>query len=246
MQQSSTSWGPMHEEYWKMLWKSKMHERLKLLLWRIVCKSLPAQEILSKRFPIPDISCPICGEEVETVEHVFIHSPITIQAWANSIWPLNMDVFKDINIDKWIKINIDKWIKIIINPREMLKIQGKEAKEFTLFAVVLCDQIWKNRNQTMWGNQLVDSSKLSIQINKVFIQHKQAWQSILGEKENSPSWKPPPLGWIKCNFDAALKPDKVVLAVVCKDSNGSIVVAQSQEEYPSESLYGQNLKQFGL
>ena len=100
MQQSSTSLGPMHEEYWKMLWKSKMHERLKLLLWRIVCKSLSVREILSKRFPIPNISCPIYGEEVETVEHVFIRCPITIQAWANSIWPLNMDVFKDINIDQ--------------------------------------------------------------------------------------------------------------------------------------------------
>ena len=185
MQQSSTSLGPMHEEYWKMLWKSKMHERLKLLLWRIVCKSLLVQEILSKRFPIPNISCPVYGEEVETVEHVFIRCPITIQAWANLIWPLNMDVFKD--------INIDQWIKIIINRREMLKIQGKEAKEFTLFAAVLCDQIWRNRNQTVWGSQPVDLIKLSIQINKVFIQHKQAWQSILGEKENSPSWKPPPL-----------------------------------------------------
>ena len=121
-----------------MLFRSEM---LKLLLWRIVCKSLSVREILSKRFPIPNISCPIYGEEVETVEHVFIRCPITIQAWANSIWPLNMDVFKD--------INIDQWIKIIINRREMLKIQGKEAKEFTLFAAVLCDQIWRNRNQTV-------------------------------------------------------------------------------------------------
>ena len=52
-----------------------------------------------------------------------------------------MGVFKD--------MNIDQWIKIIINPREMLKIQGKEANEFNLFAIVLCDQIWKNRNQTV-------------------------------------------------------------------------------------------------
>ena len=93
-----------------------------------------------------------------------------------------MDVFKD--------MNIHQWIKIIINPIEMLKIQGKEAKEFTLFAAVLCDQIWKNRNQTVWGNQLVDSIKLSIQINKVFIQHKQAWQSILGEKRTLPHGSP--------------------------------------------------------
>ena len=85
-----------------------------------------------------------------------------------------MGVFKD--------MSIDQWIKIIINPIEMLQIQAKEAKEFTLFAVVLYDQIWMNRNQTVWGNQPVDSIKLSIQINKVFIQHKQAWQSIIGEK----------------------------------------------------------------
>ena len=32
MQQSNTFLGPMHGEYWKMLWKSKMNERLKLLL----------------------------------------------------------------------------------------------------------------------------------------------------------------------------------------------------------------------
>ena len=89
----------MNEVDWKMLWKSKIHERLKLLLWRIVCKSLPVQEIIIKRFPIPDMSYPVYGEEVETVEHVFIRCPVTVQAWANSVWPLNMDVFKDMNID---------------------------------------------------------------------------------------------------------------------------------------------------
>ena len=83
------------------------------------------KDTLSKRFPIPNISCPVCGEEVETIEHVFIRYPITVQAWANSVWPLNMGVFKD--------MSIDQWIKIIINPIEMLQIQGKEAKEFTLF-----------------------------------------------------------------------------------------------------------------
>ena len=95
MQQSSTSLGPMHEADWKMLWKSKTHERLKLFLWRIVCKSLSIRETLSKKFPILDMSCLVCGEEVETVEHVFMRCPITVQAWANSVWPLSMVVIKD-------------------------------------------------------------------------------------------------------------------------------------------------------
>jgi len=77
----------------------------------------------------------------------------------------------------------------------------------------------------------------------VFIQHKQAWQLNLEKKENSSSWKPPPpppLGWIKYNFDSAVKPDKVVLAVVYRDSNGSIIAAQTQEECPGEPIWAES------
>ena len=143
-----------------------------------------------------------------------------------------MRAFKD--------MNIDQWIKVIIDPSEILRIQGGEAMEFSLFAAVLCDQIWMNRNKAVWGNQSVDSVKLFNQVNKVFIQHKQAWQLNLEKKENSSPWKPPPLGWIKCNFDAALKPDKVVLAVVCRDSSGSIIAAQTQEECPGEPIWAES------
>ena len=103
-----------------------------------------------------------------------------------------MRAFKD--------MNIDQWIKVIIDPSEILRIQGGEAMEFSLFAAVLCDQIWMNRNKAVWGNQSVDSVKLFNQVNKVFIQHKQAWQLNLEKKENSSPWKTPPLGWIKCTL----------------------------------------------
>lgn len=59
----------------------------------------------------------------------------------------------------------------------------------------------------------------------------------MGKKRIPPQL--PPLGWIKYSFDATVKPDKVVLAVVCRDSNGSIIVAQTQEECPSEPLWAE-------
>ena len=37
-----------------------------------------------------------------------------------------------------------------------------------------------------------------------------------------------------------MKPDKVVLVVVCKDSNGSIVAAESQEECLGEPLWAES------
>jgi len=48
-------------------------------------------------------------------------------------------------------MNIDQWIKVIIDPSEILRIQGGEAMQFSLFAAVLCDQIWMNRNKAVWG-----------------------------------------------------------------------------------------------
>ena len=68
----------------------------------------------------------------------------------------------------------------------MLKIQGKEAKEFTLFAVVLCDEVWKNRNQRVWGNQLVDPIKLSIQINRYLFNTSKLGYRFLGKKRTLP------------------------------------------------------------
>ena len=121
--------------------------------------------------------------------------------------------------------NIDQWIKVLIDPSEILRIQGGEAMEVIIFAVVLCDQIWMNRNKAVWSNQLIDSVKLFNQINKVFIQHKQAWQLTLEKKEFLLMEASSPLGWIKCNFNAIVKPDKGVLKMVCRDSIGSIVVA---------------------
>ena len=79
-------------------------------------------------------------------------------------------------------MNIDQWIKVLIDPSEILRIQGGEAMEVSIFAAVLCDQIWMNRNKAVWSNQSIDSVKFFNQINKVFIQHKQAWLLTLEKK----------------------------------------------------------------
>ena len=79
-------------------------------------------------------------------------------------------------------MNIDQWIKVLIDPSEILRNQSGEAMEISIFAAVLCDQIWMNRNKAVWSNQSIDSVKFFNQINKVFIQHKQAWLLTLEKK----------------------------------------------------------------
>jgi hypothetical protein len=63
----SHTWPTDPEPCWKALWKCKIHERLKTLVWRIGSNSLSTNlnvfSKLSKGSPL----CPLCGDDVELV-----------------------------------------------------------------------------------------------------------------------------------------------------------------------------------
>ena len=59
------------------------------------------------------------------------------------------------------------------------------------------------------------------------------WPNLEEQKPNS-------VGKLTSSLNQAVKPDKVVLVVVCRDSNRSIVATQSQEECPCESLWAKS------
>jgi hypothetical protein len=48
---------------WQRLWKSKLHERSKIFLWRIGTKALPTKEMLANKMEIQDKMCYLCGHE---------------------------------------------------------------------------------------------------------------------------------------------------------------------------------------
>ncbi|KAF3436938.1 hypothetical protein FNV43_RR19691 [Rhamnella rubrinervis] len=59
------------DDFWDKLWKAKIHERLKVFLWRLVSGALPLNQVIygktRKGFPF----CPCCGIEEESVLHRF-------------------------------------------------------------------------------------------------------------------------------------------------------------------------------
>lgn len=47
------------------IWKSNLHEKLKMLLWR-TADLLPSKEMLSRYVPNIESNCPMCDSEAET------------------------------------------------------------------------------------------------------------------------------------------------------------------------------------
>jgi hypothetical protein len=81
--------GPLLRKDWKHLWRLKIHERLKLLLWKIAWDILPTRFFLSKKWDIEESSCPFCSSQPETSEHLFFGCPFAVITWSLSPWPLN-------------------------------------------------------------------------------------------------------------------------------------------------------------
>jgi hypothetical protein len=67
---------------------------------------------------------------------------------------------------------------------------------------------------------------MSIHINKIYLEHFQAWHSV--SPVQLESWVPPPPNWIKINFDTAIRDSLSAQDVVCRDSRGQVLHLSSQ------------------
>ncbi|KAL3628873.1 hypothetical protein CASFOL_027919 [Castilleja foliolosa] len=56
---------------WNKLWCSKIHNKHKLLIWKIVNNVLPCKAKLMSLFQITDTSCLLCNNSVEDLDHLF-------------------------------------------------------------------------------------------------------------------------------------------------------------------------------
>jgi hypothetical protein len=162
--------GPLTNNEWLALWNSKIHNRLKLLLWKLALGMLPVNEVLIHRFPISERECFLCNEHLETLEHLFMECPIVEQVWALSPMPLLIHKFRG--------RPMSQWVKMMVKPEIVLGINGEKTKDFTLLAALTCDIIWMERNRIRIDGGHADPMLISSKVSRSFKEHKSAWQSI--------------------------------------------------------------------
>lgn len=94
-----------------------------MFLWKTCGNALPTRVNLNRTGSIVDLMCPLCGEEVETVDHIFLCCRNTYIAWYVS--PLRMDL-KD---EKASSFKEMMWNKIDNFPKEYVELLAYTAWE---------------------------------------------------------------------------------------------------------------------
>lgn len=76
------------------IWKSKIHDRLKMFLWRMASDILPTKEKLTSFFPAMDLKCPLCDASPESSLHLFVYCHVARFLWAGNEWGCRPDAIQ--------------------------------------------------------------------------------------------------------------------------------------------------------
>ena len=76
-----------------LIWKSKLHNRLKKYLWPIVSNLLPTYTSLVRFNPNLDTCCCLCEQAPKTSLHLFWDCALARALWFGSEWNIKTDIF---------------------------------------------------------------------------------------------------------------------------------------------------------
>ena len=121
---------PLKEKCWFL----KIPQKLKVFLWKCLSNALHVAEGIARRGMKVDERCQLCGEKLETANHIFFPCPLARRVWSKANVPLQCggchpeSIFQNIN--------------------HLLKLgEGRrlEDENYKAFPWILW-RLWKNRN----------------------------------------------------------------------------------------------------
>ncbi|XP_071939782.1 uncharacterized protein [Coffea arabica] len=193
----STSYDQQNSRIWKSVWTLKLKHKLKHFIWRCLHHSLPVNEQIQKRTGKGSPMCRSCGEEVETLEHMFFFCDTAETTWK--LAPLQWDGLREL------RGNFVKWWEGMLGAKKR-----EQGQEHIALTVNILWQIWKARNRKTFEEKEADPRKTVQKAIVEWDEYTETQKDIAGQfiqqTTNSckaEKWRPPPNNSIRINSDAA-------------------------------------------
>jgi ribonuclease HI len=220
------------EANWKALWKLKLHDRFKILVWRIASGVLPTKLNFAQKVGFGDTHCPFCLDVEESLEHLFFKCHISRAIWFGSVWALRSDLISLSTCKDFIKFVCEPPIS---TPASMV-VNILNTSTSIQFALTL-DCIWNLRNKVSYSDHKINILSTVKALDIRILEHLRALESVDASLDhNLTCWTTPLDDVIKLNVDAAIVSNRAAIAVVARNSKGIILNAWVKELMNLDSL----------
>ncbi|KAL5569589.1 hypothetical protein UlMin_026164 [Ulmus minor] len=205
------------KEIWLKVWTQKFTlPRHKLNWWLIISNAIPTRDKLNSLFHIDNVLCPIFNAHIENSLHLLFFCDLSRHIWLASPWSLRAE-----RIACQTPVEGLQFLWNVESSDNHHADHGLGNRNIILFASVLFDLIWKHRNSVTHG--ATPSSPLSL-LHSILKSYFSLLDSFPRRSPGiTPSWIPPPSGWIKINCDAALNDAGSSIACVARNDKADIV-----------------------
>ncbi|MFS8020082.1 putative reverse transcriptase zinc-binding domain-containing protein [Helianthus anomalus] len=155
-------------------WNSWAPPKFNYLLWRAIFSKVASRVGLARRgVPIPDCSCPRCGLNAESPDHLFFNC-----LWSRSVWW---------NLLTWMRISFPIEISKFGDLIGFIQNKPGSAKwKRVVYTVALatCWRIWKGRNDMVFEGRFVLVSNIVEQVKEDVLLWVSNWSTV-----PKPSWE---------------------------------------------------------
>ncbi|GJR37723.1 RNA-directed DNA polymerase, eukaryota, reverse transcriptase zinc-binding domain protein [Tanacetum coccineum] len=121
-------------------WNKGLPIKININTWRVSNGRLPTRSNLDLRgIDLHLVRCPMCDNDIETEEHVFVSCPIAVNTWKQVL--------------KWWRVNYVSMQNLleVINLADHAPIEGKHLHFFDLVVQTTIWSIWRYRNNTVFS-----------------------------------------------------------------------------------------------
>ncbi|KAF7812935.1 ribonuclease H [Senna tora] len=186
--------GSRADGMWKCLWKSKIQQRSKLILWRLGHDRLPTRSLIAS-WSGASSSCPWCDNNRETNIHGLRDCCKVAQIWKRFLNSRDRALFFNLPSKEWIHWNLKRNSLFCNIP-------------WPLVFSVACELFWKWRNMKNKDHEFSFPYEAHCQILQIAKNHAQAFKPMVNtgtlRTEKSTNWSKPEKDWIKVNVDGAM------------------------------------------
>jgi hypothetical protein len=139
-----------HAKVFQSIWKSPTPSKVSSFVWQLLHDRVPTKQNLVIRHIIAegnDSLCPLCNQEMESAEHVFLYCRIATMVWK--------EIFAWLNIPFSLPHNLFSIFNCVLNSGN-----PKAKKGRLMIGCVVVWMIWKFRNLVVFENSRGSCSDL--------------------------------------------------------------------------------------
>lgn len=139
---------------WKVIWKLKIPSKVVFFVWTACRERLPTLDFLQNRgMCIPNM-CPMCLQDGESLNHLFIYCPFTREVWE--------DMLREVGAARVFLGDITN----LFLSWQLFMASVKAKVLWSLMCLVVCWSIWLERSRRTFEIML---NRLMLRIEKQMI-----------------------------------------------------------------------------